>query len=222
MVGKKLKYLLKSTKRKQIDLAKFLGISPSRLSNYLSDKREPDIDMLSEMAKYLGVDLNYFSSIDFFAKKGDKKNIISPLSLNDVDAPYGSEDVDRVIRIPLTPINAKKRLINSTTIPLSAILLKGVSEPEKNVNVFEINAFIPTKVANEYDFLVCVKASEVPLENGDLLFENGRNTKFFRYYKKDDIIILVNEDDTKEHTLITEEKYELPYYHKLLWVIKKS
>lgn len=221
MIGKKLKYLLKSTKRKQIDLAKYLGISPSRLSNYLSDKKEPDIDMLGEMAKYLGVDLNYFSNIDFFSKKNDKKISQPTVSVNDVDAPYGSEDTDRVIRVPLTLINAKKRGINTTTVALSAILLKGINEPEKNVTVFEINAYIPSGIAEEYDFLVCVKSSEVPLENGDLLFEHGRNTKFFRYYKTDDLIILVNEDNNKEHTTLTEES-ALSYYNKLLWVIKKS
>lgn len=220
MIGKKLKYLLKSTKRKQIDLAKYLGISPSRLSNYLSDKREPDLDMLAEMAKYLGVDLNYFSNIDFFAKKSDKKGG-GPVSVNEVGAPYGSEDTDKVIRVPLTPINAKKRGINTTTVGISAIFLKGIQEPEKNVIVFEINGYIPSNIAEEYDFLICVKSSEVALENGDLLFENGRNTKFFRYYKTDNVTVLVNEDNSKDHLIISNEE-DLGYYNKLLWVIKKA
>lgn len=220
MIGKKLKYLLKSTKRKQIDLAKYLGISPSRLSNYLSDKREPDLDMLAEMAKYLSVDLNYFSNIDFFAKKSDKK-ANAALSVNEVGAPYGSEDTDKIVRAVLTPINAKKRAINTTTIGISAILLKGIKDAEKNVSVFEINGYIPSSIADEYDFLVCVKCTEGKLENGDLLFENGRNIKFFRYYKSDKVIILVNEDDTKDHMVLTDPE-ELKHYNKLLWVIKKA
>jgi transcriptional regulator with XRE-family HTH domain len=61
MIGKKLKELLQSTNTKQVQLAKFIGISPSRLSNYLADKREPDLVMLSKMAHYLNVDLNYFA-----------------------------------------------------------------------------------------------------------------------------------------------------------------
>lgn len=69
MIGKKLKVLLKQTGKRQIDLARHLGISASRLSNYLSDKREPDFQMLSEMAYFLGVDLNYFSNKNF------KKNV---------------------------------------------------------------------------------------------------------------------------------------------------
>lgn len=220
MIGKKLKYLLKSTKRKQIDLAKYLGISPSRLSNYLSDKREPDLDMLAEMAKYLSVDLNYFSNIDFFAKKSDKK--ASPaVSVNEIGAPYGSEDTDKIIRVPLTPINAKKRGINTTTIGISAILLKGIKDADKNVSVFEINGYIPSTIADEYDFLVCVKCTEGKLENGDLLFENGRNIKFFRYYKADKVIILVNEDDTKDHLILSDAE-ELKHYNKLLWVIQKA
>ena len=68
MIGKKLKELLYESGRRQVDLARHLGISPSRLSNYLSDKREPDFEMLTEMAYFLGVDLNYFSSKNFKKK----------------------------------------------------------------------------------------------------------------------------------------------------------
>ena len=220
MIGKKLKYLLKSTKKKQIDLAKYLGISPSRLSNYLSDKREPDLDMLAEMAKYLNVDLNYFSNIDFFAKKSDKKAAAASISVNEVGAPYGSGDTDKIIRVPIAPINAKKRGINTATVGISAIFLKGIKEPEKNVSVFEVNSYISSTIAGEFDFLVCVKSTEISLENGDLLFENGRNTKFFRYYKTGKMIVLVNEDDTKEHLVLSEDD-DLGCYNKLLWVIKK-
>ena len=41
------------------------------MSNYLSDKREPDFQMLSEMAYFLGVDLNYFSNKNFKKKRKD-------------------------------------------------------------------------------------------------------------------------------------------------------
>ncbi|MDR2869872.1 MAG: helix-turn-helix domain-containing protein [Deferribacteraceae bacterium] len=64
MIGKKLKDLLKARDIEQIQLARAVGISPSRLANYLSDKREPDLDMLTRMAKFLGVDVNYFADMN--------------------------------------------------------------------------------------------------------------------------------------------------------------
>ena len=60
-IGKKLQELLRIQEIPEIDLAKHLGISPVRLSNYLSDKNEPDIAMLEKAAKYLSVSLNYFT-----------------------------------------------------------------------------------------------------------------------------------------------------------------
>ena len=59
MIGKKLKVLLKQTGKRQIDLARHLGISASRLSNYLSDKREPDFQMLSEISYFCHFQISY-------------------------------------------------------------------------------------------------------------------------------------------------------------------
>ena len=59
-IGKKLTELLKSQGIEEIELAQHLGISPERLSNYLDDKREPEINMLNKAAKYLSVSLDYF------------------------------------------------------------------------------------------------------------------------------------------------------------------
>ena len=62
-IGKKLRELLKSQEIEEIAFAKHLGISPDRLSNYLDDKREPDLSMLDRMAEYLSVNLSYFVDI---------------------------------------------------------------------------------------------------------------------------------------------------------------
>lgn len=63
--GSKLKALIKKSGMKQIQLANMLEISASRLSNYLSGKREMELDMLERMARILEVDLNYFASRSF-------------------------------------------------------------------------------------------------------------------------------------------------------------
>ena len=60
-IGKKLQELLKIQEISEIDLAKHLGISPTRLSDYLNDTREPSFEMLNKAANYLSVSLNYFA-----------------------------------------------------------------------------------------------------------------------------------------------------------------
>lgn len=60
-IGKKLQKLLRIQEIPEIDLAKHLGISPARLSNYLSDRSEPDLATLEKAAKYLSVSLSYFT-----------------------------------------------------------------------------------------------------------------------------------------------------------------
>lgn len=220
MIGKKLKYLIKSTKRKQIDLANYLGISPSRLSNYLSDKREPDFEMLAQMAWYLGVDLNYFSDKDFSKRNYAETNSNEPLMVADTESPYGNETKDRILRVSFLPMNAKKRGINSTTLPVSGIFFADVEMPEKNGIIFQVNGSTPSNIANENDYLICSKCSITELENGDKLFENGRNAKFFKFYKDESMLILINEDNSKEHIRI-DDPTELENYYKILWVVKK-
>lgn len=61
MIGKKLRKMLYKRKKTVTGFAREMDISPSRLSNYLSDKREPTLEMLAKMARALDTDLNYFS-----------------------------------------------------------------------------------------------------------------------------------------------------------------
>ncbi len=214
MTGKKLKHLIKLNKCKQIDLAKYLNISPSRLSNYISDKREPSIELLTEMATYLGVDLNYFADVDF--SKQNKKTY----STSEKSSTYGSKVREDIINVPFTSLNAKKRGINSITIPFSKLFLSEVKKPESNAFIFELNTDLPSDQAKEGDYIVCSKCNDVELNDGDFIFENGRDSKFFSYYNHEGKVILISESNKKEHITIN-NKSELDNYFKILWVISK-
>lgn len=108
MIGKKLKVLLKQTGKRQIDLARHLGISASRLSNYLSDKREPDFQMLSEMAYFLGVDLNYFSNKNFKKKRKDDIFEIAE------DVMFMAAKEKALLKLPFHLLMAKRKVLPQT------------------------------------------------------------------------------------------------------------
>lgn len=221
MIGKKLKYLIKSAKLKQIDLAKYLGVSPSRLSNYLSDKREPDFAMLAQMVKFLGSDLNTLSGVDFGeAKAYPAEPESADAEIHDSAASEGGDLHNDIIYIRKLPINAKKRGINSVMLPVSLTLFDKVKEPEKNAAVFQVNCSVPDGIAEENDYMICAKCSSTIVSNGSKVFENGRNAKFFRFYKDKDFSILINEDNNKEHIRLESED-DLNNYYKILWVVKK-
>jgi len=61
MLGDKIRKLIKRKGIKQVDVCRAVGLSPSRLSNYLSGSREPDLETLSRIAKFLEVKLDYFA-----------------------------------------------------------------------------------------------------------------------------------------------------------------
>ncbi len=214
MIGKKLKMLLKQSGKRQIDLARHLGISASRLSNYLSDKREPDFQMLSEMAYFLGVDLNYFSNKNF--KKKRKNDIVERTD----DSYIYDNETESIINVAISPVNGKKKGITTNTIPISSVFLSDIKNPEENVTVYEVNSEVPDFIAGNNDYFICVKCSAISLNNGDMIFENGRNMKFYHFYKEDDFIILINMENNKEHLKVT-SIHDLDDFHKVLWLMKK-
>ena len=61
-LAEKIRDLISKNGMKQADVCKGLGLSPSRLSNYLSGSREPDLDTLSRLARFLGVGLCSFDT----------------------------------------------------------------------------------------------------------------------------------------------------------------
>lgn len=60
--GSRIRALIKKNGIKQVEVCRAIGLSPSRLSNYLSNSREPDIDTLSKIARFLKVRLCAFDT----------------------------------------------------------------------------------------------------------------------------------------------------------------
>jgi transcriptional regulator with XRE-family HTH domain len=76
MLGNKIRKLIKRKGIKQVDVCRAVGLSPSRLSNYLSGSREPDLETLSRIARFLEVKLDYFAYGDKIENtKGTGENI---------------------------------------------------------------------------------------------------------------------------------------------------
>lgn len=57
--GKKLKLVLEFKDIKQKDLATVLHISPSTLSGYINNGKQPDFDVVKRIASVLGVTTDY-------------------------------------------------------------------------------------------------------------------------------------------------------------------
>lgn len=57
-LGGNLKYVRKCTGRSQLQVAKDIGISNAALSNYETGYREPDLEILKQLARYYEVSLD--------------------------------------------------------------------------------------------------------------------------------------------------------------------
>ncbi|ADD69011.1 transcriptional regulator, XRE family [Denitrovibrio acetiphilus DSM 12809] len=100
MLGNKIRKLIKRKGIKQVDVCRAVGLSPSRLSNYLSGSREPDLETLSRIARFLEVKLDYFAYGDNIKntketgenikkmreKRGFTKNDLAAVAKMDVQA----------------------------------------------------------------------------------------------------------------------------------------
>lgn len=60
-LGSKMRTAIRMRGMKQIEVCRAVGLLPSRLSNYLSGSREPDLYTLSKIAAVLNQPLEFFS-----------------------------------------------------------------------------------------------------------------------------------------------------------------
>lgn len=77
--GQKLKLILEFKDIKQKDLAAVLHISPSTLSGYINNGKQPDFDVVKRLASVLGVTTDYL--LDYNAPTGDPPLSVSEMSL---------------------------------------------------------------------------------------------------------------------------------------------
>ena len=222
MIGKKLKELIKMRNIKQIKLAKYVGISPSRLSNYLSDKREPDLEMLAKMAKYLNVDLNYFTDVRFPSKKEATYAMAAAEGAVLAESPVSSlSDIfgEDLVEVPFLSINSKKRALKSKTMPVPKTFLEDVENPEESAMFFEVTTGIGGDNFKQGDFILAARFGSFPVKSGSLVFESGRNGKAYRYLEDGNLRVLLTED-TKDIFNIPEEA-DLSKYYVIVWVLKR-
>lgn len=77
--GKKLKLILEFKDIKQKDLATVLHISPSTLSGYINNGKQPDFDVVKRIASVLGVTTDYL--LDYNDTSSDPPLSVSEMSL---------------------------------------------------------------------------------------------------------------------------------------------
>ncbi|MDR2869285.1 MAG: helix-turn-helix domain-containing protein [Deferribacteraceae bacterium] len=166
MIGRKLKELLKSTNTKQIKLAEHAGISPSRLSNYLSEKREPDLELLAIMAKYLHVDLNYFVSGALHEATNEEQEM----------AGY-------VLTVPVVKTNATKP---HDFLKVSSLFTKDAVVDD--LIVFEIHEDIQD-VVQAGDYIIAEKYSAGKAKIGDAILSG---TNYYKLSMLDNKLFLIS------------------------------
>ncbi len=183
MIGKKLKELIKLQNIKQIKLANAIGISASRLSNYLADKREPDLDMLARMAKFLNVNMNYFADIEAVAYPMAQE-VISTDDVNTVD-------------IPVKRLNSKKR---SKPDDLIRIDRKLINVDISGVITLEVTEDVVKPLILKGDYLTVCPVSKRAPRHGDLIFITGRNHRVYRVwvYKDEPFITDLDESNMQK------------------------
>lgn len=64
MLGARLKTLIKKAGYSQKEFAALMGLTESRLSNYITGARQPDIFVLKDIADKLGVSMDLLCSAD--------------------------------------------------------------------------------------------------------------------------------------------------------------
>lgn len=58
-IGKRINFLLELKEIKQSDLAKAINMANNTVSNYINDKRTPDLETLTKIANFLNVSADF-------------------------------------------------------------------------------------------------------------------------------------------------------------------
>lgn len=62
--GKRIKFLLEINNIKNLELAKYLGVAPNTVSNYVNDDRQPDLYTFARIATFLDVSADFLLLLD--------------------------------------------------------------------------------------------------------------------------------------------------------------
>lgn len=82
MIGKQLRKLRRSRALKQSDLAELLGVSRTAYTYYENDKRQPSPEMLTILADFFHVSIDFLSERTCYPGTTPKKDSAEALLLN--------------------------------------------------------------------------------------------------------------------------------------------
>lgn len=220
MISSKLKSLITSRVIVQKDMAVALGISPSRLSNYITGKREPSHMMLIMIAKYLQIDVNYFTHNGFDKSYLDDA-VVSFSEAYKLRTPHSivseKNENEDTISIPLQDMSGKKTDIPYRKISFPTVLFHGVDD------ILALKAFI-CKADNFFDSLrkddliISIRCDATKLENFDKIIIHGRYSKVFYYFQEEKMKLLIDRKSPKDNIKINDD--DLSEYFKVLFVVK--
>ena len=220
MISSKLKSLIASRNIVQKDMAVALGISPSRLSNYITGKREPSHMMLIMIAKYLQIDVNYFTHNGFNKSYLDS----SVSSLGDKykhEAPFSTicerNDNNDTISIPLQSMSGKKTDIPYRKMSFPSVLFNGIKDISA-LKVFICAADNFLDSIRKEDLIIAVRSDTIELENFDKIIIHGRYSKVFYYFQEGKMKLLIDRKSPKNNIKLSDD--DLSEYFKVLFVVK--
>ncbi len=220
MISSKLKSLIISRDIVQKDMAEALGISPSRLSNYITGKREPSHMMLIMVAKYLQIDVNYFTH-DGSSQSYLDRDVTGLNEGYQFSTPFStmcevSENED-ILSIPLLSMSGKKTDIPYRKISFPTVLFSGIKDK------LALKAFICTAdnffdSLKKDDLIISVRCDATKLENFDKIITHGRYSKVFYYFQEEKMKLLIDRKSPKNNVKINDD--DLSEYFKVLFVVK--
>jgi len=76
-LGARIKAEIRKAGYSQVAFAEMVGLLPSRLSNYITGARMPDVFTLQDIAKSLGVNIDYFYAPENYSDKAPKRYILT-------------------------------------------------------------------------------------------------------------------------------------------------
>lgn len=201
---------------RRTELAKYLNISPARLSNYITGKRTPDISTIVNIAEFFGIDLNTFVGVKFSGVPLYKNFDKEAFELKEKKLRYA--DRNDIAEIPFISIAGKKKYFDAERIPLSMFFLVDIEEPEKNAVMFEI----PTDLSDDIqagDLIVCARCTSTTLKSNDHVLLNGRAFHTYTYINSKYTPMLVDKNNP-DKTIYIENEEELSSYFVLRHVFK--
>lgn len=168
----RLKFLRNTKGITQLELAGYLGVSKSTIGMYESGKREPSLEVLSNLADYFSVDLDYLSGKtdvnsrpEYYAPYRDLKCAV--FLKKKILQDYGSLDIfSKKAGIPMRTIDDALET-NVTNLDAQILVGKALGVPEVQICFWDVplsgdkNTGDLSSVQNQNETKTPIKTSEL-------------------------------------------------------------